>query len=520
MGIKLIITKRLLACSVLLFLMSGLFFIYAQEMFIKDVYLQGYDLSIRHVNRSNDGGFFMSGSLYSSMDNQKSGLVIKTDSAHNILWSKKFSLDGNDEIIRCVDLPGRGIYFVGSTTSSALLNQDIFYGCMDSLGNFLWSHRLASFESDSAAGLISFMDMEILVYGTTYNASNDRELHLLKLDIMDNIMWTKTWGAQNEETGVDLVKTIDMGMAEAIYTNSFTIHGHQSAIVKYDFDGNSMWSKMYEGTEPNRPVGIVETEKGDLYMLGNVGQDIFILKTDLKGYLKWSVRYDTGDEDRAVDLISTKDSGLIVAGVTKGINKEKALFFKLNSQGQIAWSKLYFDSLEDVGVSELISINDTTFLCYGDVQGGEKQIRLLSFDNNAEISCSTESIVLNEQTQMLNEFDMMLMPLFFDSLSVAVPMLSDLSIITEDVCVVENSISAKNDKGENKMYYEGAFISFEIAEKKAHIFELFDLYGRIMLSKQIWSGERIRIDCANGVYFACLRDENAYVKKWKFMHAE
>ncbi|HIF14626.1 MAG TPA: hypothetical protein EYQ86_04625 [Bacteroidetes bacterium] len=389
---------------------------------------------------------------------------------------------------------------------------------MDSLGNLLWSHRLASFESDSVAGLVSFMDMEILVYGTTYNASNSRELHLLKLDIMDNIMWSKTWGAQNEETAIDLVKTLDMGMAEAMYTNSFTIYGHQSAIVKYDFDGNVIWSKMYESTEPNRPVAIVETEKGDLFMLGNVGQDIFILKTDPKGYLKWSARYDTGDEDRAVDLISTKDSGLIIVAVSKDINKEKALFFKLNSLDQVVWSKLYYDSLENVGISELITINDTTFLCYGSVRGAETQIRLLSFNNNAEISCSTDAVLLNEQMQMLNEFDMMLMPLFFDSLYVAVPTLSDLSILTEDVCGIENSILPEIYKDQNKMYYEHSFISFEIAEKKARIFELFDLYGRIMLTKQIWSGERIRIDCANGVYFACLRDGNAYAKKWKFMH--
>jgi len=84
---------------------------------------------------------------------------------------------------------------------------------------------------------------------------------------------------------------------------------------------------------------------------------------------------------------------------------------------------------------------------------------------------------------------------------------------------IENSVLPEIYKDENKMYYEHSFISFEIAKKKALIFELFDLYGRIMLSEQIRSGERILIDFANGIYFACLRDGNAYAKKWKFMHA-
>jgi len=83
------------------------------------------------------------------------------------------------------------------------------------------------------------------------------------------------------------------------------------------------------------------------------GIDIFIIKTDAYGYTLWTKAYGASSNDYANSIEQTTDGGYIVAGYTSsfGVDFTDVYLLKIDSIGNILWSKTYGDTLTDRGYS-------------------------------------------------------------------------------------------------------------------------------------------------------------------------
>ncbi|MEJ2271025.1 MAG: hypothetical protein P8X91_00745, partial [Candidatus Bathyarchaeota archaeon] len=62
-----------------------------------------------------------------------------------------------------------------------------------------------------------------------------------------SVMWSQTYGSENQEVAHWIVETSDGGYAISGYTNSFGDGSYDSWLIKTDVNGNMLWNKTYGG---------------------------------------------------------------------------------------------------------------------------------------------------------------------------------------------------------------------------------------------------------------------------------
>ncbi len=201
-------------------------------------------------------------------------------------------------------------------------------------------------------------------FTSSYGAGG-MDIFLVKFDSLFNIMWTKTIGGRHDESGISMVQTKDRGYVITGGTNSYgdTVN-NDVYIVKLDSMGTLQWTKTVGG--PALDIGdcIIQTNDGgyaitgDTYSYGAGDADIYVIKLDALGNLKWTktIGGTTGDYGRSI--IQTKDKGYAIAGTTTSFGKSSYNMYvvKLDSVGNMKWSKTIGDTVYEEGYSVIQTV--------------------------------------------------------------------------------------------------------------------------------------------------------------------
>lgn len=126
--------------------------------------------------------------------------------------------------------------------------------------------------------------------------------------------------------------------------------GNDIMLIKYDFEGNFIWSKTYNGTENNDDIGtgVCTDNSGNIYVVGsarNTGKyyDLVLLKYNPEGNLIWSNIFSGTDnyaEDRGLGIAVDEYDNIYITGFATGLDgKTDIITQKYNSGGVRLWSK-------------------------------------------------------------------------------------------------------------------------------------------------------------------------------------
>jgi uncharacterized delta-60 repeat protein len=126
--------------------------------------------------------------------------------------------------------------------------------------------------------------------------------------------------------------------------------GNDIMLIKYDFDGNFIWSKTYNGTENNDDIGtgVCTDNSGNIYVVGsarNTGKyyDLVLLKYNPEGNLIWSNIFSGTDnyaEDRGLGIAVDEYDNIYITGFATGLDgKTDIVTQKYNPGGVRLWSK-------------------------------------------------------------------------------------------------------------------------------------------------------------------------------------
>jgi hypothetical protein len=154
------------------------------------------------------------------------------------------------------------------------------------------------------------------------------------------IEWNATFGLGYYNTAYQIIQTQDNGYA---VTGMYGPFGSRlnSALVKYDADGNLLWNQSYGIRFFNYPTntGLLQTTDGGYVLVGNRDIDVTLtlIKTDSEGKSQWNQTYPNVN-CLAWGVTQTRDGQYLILG---GRGDGRGVLIKTDVSGEMKWSKTY-----------------------------------------------------------------------------------------------------------------------------------------------------------------------------------
>ena len=203
--------------------------------------------------------------------------------------------------------------------------------------------------------IIKTNDGNILIAG--YNGDNDeRDGLLVKLNYQGEVIWQKNIGGYNLDQFHSVIDDNGFyyicGKSSSYSTDTVS----DILIVKTDYQGNIVWSKVYGGNGCAGPycgengVKIIKEFENQFIVLGNAASvgngliDAYIIKIDNDGNLVYNSIIDSGNGSQLFKSGTVNSSGnLLISGQNK-VGTWEPWLRKVDSNGDMIFSKCYGDA--------------------------------------------------------------------------------------------------------------------------------------------------------------------------------
>lgn len=206
---------------------------------------------------------------------------------------------------------------------------------------FMFNKTLGGTDNDFVYSTQQTEDGGYIIAGQTESYGNGShqkpDMWIVKIDKTGNEEWDKTFGGRESDIAFSIQQTTDMGYIVAGTTSSFG-KGYPSVwIIRLDPGGDTIWTKIYEGTIVSSARSVMQTADGG-YIVAGKGKDN-ILKLDKNGNKEWGRHYSW----IFYSVAATSDGGYIVAGDSIYHQLEwdyipSVSIIKLDKNGNIVWS--------------------------------------------------------------------------------------------------------------------------------------------------------------------------------------
>lgn len=224
-------------------------------------------------------------------------------------------------------------------------------------GDTAWVRTYNGSENNDDEGTAITVDASGNVYVTGYAqlTGKYKDVILMKYNSSGNLLWAKTYGITTTEQE-DRALGIAIDASGNIYVTGYgtgTDGLCDIITLKYDTNGNILWSKKEDGSYNNdgKGYGIVVDNSGNVLVTGyvltqNNWEDIVVIKYTSAGKQSWSRTYNgsNNDEDKAWGIVVDADNNIYITGHTTidwYSQNFDAVTLKYNSSGSLIWSKTY-----------------------------------------------------------------------------------------------------------------------------------------------------------------------------------
>jgi uncharacterized protein (UPF0548 family) len=179
----------------------------------------------------------------------------------DLLWARQFGSQV-DDIAMGVSANGSGAYVAGYT-SGALPGQsnaggiDAFVAKFDASGTLLWSRQFGSADSDHALA-VSSDATGVYVAGFTDGAlpgqtsAGGIDAFLVKYDADGNLLWTRQFGTSATDHGygvsADGSGVYVTGSTDDTLPGQSSVGGTDAFVARYDAAGNLVWARQFGST--------------------------------------------------------------------------------------------------------------------------------------------------------------------------------------------------------------------------------------------------------------------------------
>ncbi|OQP42739.1 hypothetical protein A4H97_11275 [Niastella yeongjuensis] len=266
-------------------------------------------------------------------------------------WVKKYNnqAGGPDRAnALAVDKNGNILVTGGMTRLYSGLDYTTFK--FDNNGDKIWKKTYDGPGNGADEASATAVDADGNVYVTGYSAGNGtgNDFATIKYDAAGNAKWTKRYNGPGN--GVDEAKAIAVDKNGNVYVTGLSGGngtGSDYATIKYDKDGNTKWTKRYNGPanfiDESRAIAV--DGNGNVYVTGTsfantISGDYATVKYDANGNQQWVARYDgpANFSDNATALVTDALGNVYVTGNSlSNVTGEDYATIKYNTLGVQQW---------------------------------------------------------------------------------------------------------------------------------------------------------------------------------------
>lgn len=310
----------------------------------------GYDTP-RCIIRDSSGHFFIAGYSDSNTGDFGASIggndfiLLKTDSVGNLIWSKRYGGSGHD-IGRGLAAVNDGFILSGHTLSiDSTANlpakgiSDWLVLKLDTAGNLVWRNRFGGSDEDTNPMPYVLPNGTIMLVGETKSSDGDinnnngvNDIWTVMLSPGGNMLSQFTAGGENWDQAEALViennSTFYIAGSSLSQTNIGATNkgGMDYWIRKCTFSGTTLWSRCY-GSSDFDFASDIKLFNEKLYVLGNAGggdedvsryygaDDFWLLELDSSnGNLKLDLPLGGADFENAASLLIKPNGEMIITG--------------------------------------------------------------------------------------------------------------------------------------------------------------------------------------------------------------
>ncbi len=292
---------------------------------------------------------YIVGSTYGNLDGNKNNgsydiFIAKYDSDGNGQWTKLLGTDNNDEGEGiAVDSKGN-IYITGGLGidlegSPGLEEVDLVVAKYDTDGNRLWMEQLGTPDIEWGKQLALDANDNVYVTGGTYGElggkanAGEIDIFIAKYNSDGKRLWTEVLGTSGFEWG-ESIAVNDTGNVYVTGATEGDLGGITNSrdadifVVKYNPDGNRIWTKLLDTPTIRFGKSIIVDEKEQFYITGGIlsehkGQtdigicDLFTAKFDSDGNRMWTDITGTPSLEYGEGIAMDANGNVYVTGLTR-----------------------------------------------------------------------------------------------------------------------------------------------------------------------------------------------------------
>ena len=270
-----------------------------------------------------DGKLIIIGEVNTGGPDAVDALLLKADTAGNIIWKKNFGGPGAQSL-QFIDTTSDGNLIACGYAASPSGDNDLFVTKLDTSGNILWQKLQGGSQTDYGDAILEVPGGYVASAVTSSFGGGSTDGWLLRLNGNGDTSWTRTSGDQFAGgcQGVTILKTGDyilFGEEETFFGSGFNFW-----MAKYDDTGFLLWKKNFGGNGSDAIFSLVEDSLGNLIAAGysnsfNFGAplDLIVFKTDSSGNIIWKKTYGGSGVDIAYEMVPSVWGGYIITGVYK-----------------------------------------------------------------------------------------------------------------------------------------------------------------------------------------------------------
>lgn len=236
----------------------------------------------------------------------------------------------------------------------------------------------SGYGAPTVSSLVQTSDNGYLLCGTAYvhstymgSSISSSDLFILKLNSAGNIMWSKTFGGNQEDYGNFIIRTHDGNYVACGTSYSFTAEPYNDIyLVKINQNGDLLWATSYAKHEQQTPFNLLETKNGNYVITGTDeptgdGRIVYLLGVDAIGNKQWDNSIGPVNMSHwkwGYCSAECSNGDLMVCGMADA----KTLLARTNATGNMLWEKTFLvDSYYSSGLSIKFAYDNTCFITGG-----------------------------------------------------------------------------------------------------------------------------------------------------------
>ena len=311
-------------------------------------------------------------------------LLIHISDSGEFLWRQIYGGDDYEYSIFGICTRDKGFAIIGNTYSFASDGvSDVYFVKTDTAGIVEWE-RVYGFGGDEMGFCVKqTMDDGYIIVGIANTGDADDDILLIKTDSVGDTVWTKVYGESNHDMPYTIDVTSDGGYILVANTSSFGGDGN-IWIIKLDYLGDSLWTKVYGATEYFEDCySIIQTSDRNYVLtgiktqLGTASEEKYawVVKLNADGDTIWTRTYgEIGGESCGQCVIETNDGCYAIAGWTGGHlihpgNPYDFYLFKIYDDGNLLWERRFSANDWDMAYA-VMQTSDDGYLIAGYTDNG------------------------------------------------------------------------------------------------------------------------------------------------------